>query len=301
MLSVLVLGTAIAVTAQEKKVTYKKEKLLVNDTVICIVDKKKKGFLEYDYLIANLEEKQLGKLEIVNIDMPVSGSTAYYALTFEGSSDLIQFNSSEFKQFSTGKLLVNTAETLAQIIGKYNLVSNNSISNEAVVELKKEFATNWGETYKTQLEKEKSCLQVIKGAAKSDVAVVPQVSLLRVDSVSKFTSVMIYEIKQNGVLVGVIKAKGSPKSVKEDDAEYDYSPGMMDLNFKSGGPMNYEIEDAGGCIVGRYIAEERMLGTWKDAVQTKSTDIKKYNKEGVKSRLAFMQAFANFLVQKRYL
>lgn len=301
ILSALLFVFAGVATAQEKNVSFKKEKLSVNDTAICIIEKKKKGFLEYDFEVKNLEEKQIGLLAPADVNTPISGTQTYYTLSFNGVDEKVQISAGEMKLFSTGKLLVNYSEALAQLIAKYNLVVNGAVNKQAFIQLKTDYGTNWAETYKAQAEREQGCLAALKNPAKSDAAKPVEVTLLRVDSVSKFTSVMIYEIKQEGKLLGTVKAKGSHKSVKTDDAEYDYSSGMLDLDLKGGGPMNYDFEDAEGCIIARYIAEEKMLGTWKDRLQTKSGDIKKYNKNGVNSRLSFIQAFANFLVQKRYL
>lgn len=300
-LSLLAVLVAAFVFGQEPAVKIKKEKLYVNDTAICIIDKKKKGMLsEPSFEIRSLDDKLLATAVYKSVDAPVSRTLYWYELTPEGGTDKIQLNYTDFSQY--GKKLFDTKdEAIGKMIARFGVIKNGAIVPEGWAALKAEHGNDYATEYIAKAGKEKVCMDQIKGAGKSDAAKPVLVSFVRTDTATKNTAHMIFDILQDNVKIGTIVASGFPKSVKEDDAEYDYSPGLASLDFKSGGPMNYEITNADGCILARYNGEERFLGTWKDGVQTKMGDLKKYNKDGVKSRLAYMQAIANFLVQRKYL
>lgn len=299
--SLALFATLLAFIAfsQETKVSVKKEKLYVNDNAICIIDKKKKGMLSIpSFEIKTLDEKPLGILKYNSISAPVSGTLAWYGLSFEGTTDTVQLVVNDFRAYDKSMLL-QYDEALGKIIHKYNLIKDNALNKEGLEQMKKDYPANYSSDYSTQAEKEKYCMNQLTAPAKSDAKMPVTVVHVSTAEVSKFTTVITYDIMQDGKKIGGIIAKGDPKGAKSEDSEYDYSPGILGLD--GGGPLNYDITNAEGCIVARYIGEEKTMGTWKDRVSVKAGELKKHNKEDIRSRLAYMQAIANYLVTKRYL
>jgi hypothetical protein len=286
--------------SQGPSVNVKKEKLYIDDNPICIIDKKKKGLLgNPSFEIKTLDEKPLGVMQYMSVTLPISGVVSWYKLTLEGVSDSVQFSiPGDFKNFNKSTFM-QYDEALGKIIATYELVKNNSANGEGLGKLKKEYAADYARTYSEQAEKEKYCQGQLTAPAKSDAAKTVTVVHTGTIEATKYTTVITYDITQDGQKIGSIVAKGSPKGAKQEDAEYDYSPGLLDLDGAS--PLDYEILTADGCVIARYLGTEKKMGTWKDRVEIKTGDLKKYNKNGVKSRLDYMTAIANYLVTKRYL
>ena len=295
----LLMGFALASFGQEAKVNLKKEKLYINENAVCRIEKKKNGFLSIaSFEVKTLDEKPLGLWQYQSVHTPMSGILSWYKLTFEGIDDSIQFISKDLMAFSKS-ILSGNDDALGKIIANYNLIKDNAIDKEAIAQLKKDFSTDHSKTYVAQLEKENFCKTQLTGPGQSDAALPAEVIFVSNTEVSKNTTVLAYDIMQNGKKIGTIIAKGSPKGAKQEDAEYDYSSGILDLDGAT--PLEYEFNNQEGCTLARYFSEEKLLKTWKDGVTIKSGDVKKHNKDGVKSRIAFMQAMVNYLVAKRYL
>jgi hypothetical protein len=285
--------------AQEKKVTLSKGKLMVDETPVCIIEKKKKGMLTpASFQLKSLDEKPIGFLQYNAVQSPISGQLAWYKLTFDGIEDSIQFMEKDFEQFSKAVFIQYDA-VLGKIIANYNLVKENAVDKEAFQKLKQEFINDYSKINTAKFDKETYCMKALQSPATSDPAAEATVVFISSTDVTKSTTVLKYDIIQNGKKIGAIEATGNPKSAKEEDAEYDYSSGIIGLD--GGGPLNYEFTNAEGCIIARYIGEQKAIGTWKDRVTLKSGDIKKYKKDGVNSRLHYMQAMVNYLLAKRYL
>lgn len=299
ILPYLLLSTII-LQAQEVKSNVKKGKLYINDTAVCLIEKMKKGFLaKNEFFIKSLTETEIGTMYNRELTGPVTGLKSWFVFSFKGTNDSVQLSMSEIKQLSSG-LLVDYAECIGKIIAKYRIIDNGVINSDAVKAFKQDYSKDYGVEYAAVVEKEKNC-----ASHKNDPALsIPEepviVSLRNIDTSGKLAT-MYYDVKQKETALGVIVVRGHIKSVSEEDAEYDYSSGMMNLNLKGGGPMYYEFNKADGCFIANYNPEEKILFTWKDGLNTKSTDLKKFNKDKINSRLAYLQAIANFLVQKRYL
>ncbi len=285
--------------AQDVKSNVKKGKLYVNDTAVCIIEKMKKGFLaKNEFFIKTLTETEIGTVFNRELTGPVTGLKSWFVFRF-GTEDSVQLSMNEVKQLSSG-LLVDYAECVGKIIAKYKIIENGTVNTSSVKAFKQDYTIDYGVEYAAVVEKEKTCATRKNEPALSIVGEPVSVSLRNIDTSGKLAT-MYYDVKQKETSVGVIVVRGHIKSVSEEDAEYDYSSGMMNLNLKGGGPMYYEFNKADGCFIANYNPEEKILFTWKDGTNTKSTDLKKFNKEKINSRLAYLQAIANFLIQKRYL
>jgi hypothetical protein len=299
MFLTLSMGLLMTASAQEKKVSLSKGKVMVDDTPICIIEKKKKStFTPASFQLKSLDEKPIGFLQYNALQSPISGQLAWYKLTFDGIEDSVQFMEKDIEQFSKA-VFIQYDGVLAKIIANYNLVKDNAVDKEAFQKLKQDFTNDYSKINSEKFEKETYCMKALQSPATSDPAAEATVVFVSSTDVTKHTTVLKYDVMQNGKKIGSIEATGSPKGAKEEDAEYDYSPGMLDLDGAS--PLNYEFTNAEGCIIARYIGEQKAIGTWKDRVTLKSGDIKKYKKDGVSSRLHYMQAMVNYLVAKRYL
>ncbi|WP_164972705.1 hypothetical protein [Lacibacter luteus] len=260
----------------------------------------KKGFLaKQEFFIKSLDEKEIGTVYNHDLTGPVTGLKSWFVFSFQGSTDSVQLSMSDVKQFNSG-LLVDYAECIGKVIAKYKILENGTINVAGVKAFKQDYAKDYGVEYAAVVEKEKTCATHKNDPALSISEEPVIVSLRNIDTSGKLAT-MYYDVKQKETAIGVIVVRGHIKSVSEEDAEYDYSSGMMNLNLKGGGPMYYEFNKADGCFIANYNPEEKILFTWKDGLNTKSTDLKKFNKEKINSRLAYLQAIANFLVQKRYL
>lgn len=288
------------VQAQELKSNVKKGKLYINDTAVCLIEKMKKGFLsKNEFFIKSLNENEIGTVFNRELTGPVTGLKSWFVFAFKGTDDSVQLSMSEVKQLNSG-LLVDYAECIGKIIAKYKIIENGIINSTAVKAFKQDYTKDYGVEYAAVVEKEKTCATHRNDPALSIAEEPVFVSLHTIDTSGKLAT-MYYDVKQKETTVGVIVVRGHIKSVSEEDAEYDYSSGMMNLNLKGGGPMYYEFNKADGCFIGNYNPEEKILFTWKDGLQTKAGDLKKFSKEKINSRLAYLQAIANFLIQKRYL
>lgn len=291
---------AFVIQAQDVKSNVKKGKLYINDTAVCLIEKMQKGFLaKKEFFIKSLDEKEIGTVYNRELTSPVTGLKSWFVFGFKGYDDSVQLAISEVQQLSSG-LLVDYTECIGKIVAKYKIIGSGGINADAIKAFKKDYSKDYWVEYAAVLAKENNC-----AAHKNDpVLSIPQepviVSLRNIDTSGK-QATMYYDVKQKETALGVIVVRGHIKSVSEEDAEYDYSDGMMNLNLKGGGPMYYEFNKADGCFLANYKPEEKLLFTWKDGLNTKSTDLKKFAKEKINSRLAYLQAIANFLVQKRYL
>lgn len=299
ILSYLLLS-AIILQAQEVKSNVKKGKLYINDTAVCLIEKMKKGFLaKNEFFIKSLTETEIGTIYNPELTGPVTGLKSWFVFGFKGTNDSVQLSMNEVKQFSSG-FLVDYAECIGKIIAQYRIIENGLINSAGVKAFKQDYSKDYGVEYAAVIEKENNCAANKNVPALSNPAEPVIVSLQKIDTSGKLAT-MYYNIKQNETQIGEIVVRGHIKSVSEEDAEYDYSDGMMNLNLKGGGPMYYEFNKADGCFLGSYNPEEKLLFTWKDGLKTKSADLKKFSTEKIRSRLAYLQAIANFLVQKRYL
>jgi predicted small secreted protein len=178
-------------------------------------------------------------------------------------------------------------------------VSNNSPNPDNLKKLKTDYPDNLPVILQEKTALEAVCVKHTHDPVKSKAGVLITVELVGTKEISKNQTELEYAFKQEGNVIGKLIAKGSAAGAKSEDAEYEYSSGIMDLD--GGSPLNYQIFNNEGCIVGRYFTEEKTLYLRKDNAQFKSGDIKKYYKGNIKARIDFVQAFANLLADKRFL
>jgi hypothetical protein len=285
----------------EPNISVKKETLYVNDSAVCRIDKKKKGFLEHTFEIQKLDKTVIGELKQASLSSPAS-SYGWSTLYFYTLNDSVQFSNDQFNKdfYKSKKLFIQRDDIIAHIIARYSLVKSEAWDPAAVAAIKKDYSADLYKDYNAAVEKENQCINTVKTAQPaSDAAKAVQAVLVRVDtSDNKKSGTMVYDLMQDGKKLATVTASGSMKSITTDDAEYDYSSGMLDLS--GGAPMNYVITLPEGCIVAKYSGEEKFLATWKDNQKHTAGEIKKTT-GGVNSRLSYMSAIGALLVKKRYL
>lgn len=288
------------VSFSQTNVKIKKDKLLVNDTAICIIEKKKNGLLKpASYEIRSLDEKLIGTLESKTLLSPLNNTIyGWYQLSFPALSQNIELERPQFNKFDASGLFPNEGDALAGLILKYNLFEQTAFNAPGVEKLKVDFPKELTTDYTNLVAKEKECIAAIQMRAKSDSLKNITITLEKLDSNSKEVNVT-YSIKQEERTIGSISAKGSVKGFKAEDAEYEYSAGILSLDGVT--PLNYEIKNPEGCTIARYFGEEKLINTWKDGLQHKIGEIKKYKTQDFKSRIDYLTAICSLLVKQRYM
>ncbi|MEQ1799894.1 MAG: hypothetical protein ABL872_18200, partial [Lacibacter sp.] len=214
----LLLFTSFAF-GQQMKINVKKEKLYINDTAICIIDKIKKGFLATpNFAIKSLDEKPLGMMENHVITGPITGQKTWFTIKLSGIEDSVLLSMPDVKKYNTSTL-VDYSESFGKIIAKYNLIKNNEVNPEGFKLLKEENNSNYAQEYTAIVSKEQMCASHKNDPASSNAAQSVTVVFIKTDTVSKSTATMYYDILQSDVKIGAIIVRGFLKSAKEEDAE----------------------------------------------------------------------------------
>lgn len=297
-------GLQLYSIAQEIKLSDNKFK--IDKKTIAQVNKKKQGFLkEPDFDLVDASEKLLIHCEVRQFKPPIypldkQDDMGWYVFQIPELSDSIQMRVKSLYGEVNVPLFGAKDETFAKFYYKLNLVNaDGSLNRQALDQFRTQYPENLSEYFRKIGEAQELCLKGIKTRVSRDTAsgvIVKETKRAEIDPGK--ISVIEYEIYQGGVLLGKVEAKGHPKVVADESAEYDYSPGIMNLG-KDYGVINYQFTNSNGCLMAIYLTEERQLFTYKDGIKTSKGIV--LNKSQPSKRFEFIGAIASYLVRARYL
>lgn len=301
-LTAWVLAMAIAGTSAAQTVNLKKDKVYVNDQPVCIINKKKNGFLQAaSYELKSLDEKTVAVLDLRTVLATQQTTYSWYLLRFPELNDSVEMETKALASHSKGGgLFVKTDEALAGLVAKYSLFENGAFSSTGLSRLKNDYSASVRAGYMERIAKEQVCNTAIFGRAKSDSLKVSAVTitLVKIDTAGKNVQAL-YSIRQGDRELGTIAAAGQLKSFRSESAEYDFSSGIMSLDGEM--PMDYVVLSPEGCTIAQYTGTEKTLVTAKDRVAHPFRTIRKFHPEELHTRVEFMDGIGKLLVTYRYL
>jgi hypothetical protein len=302
---VALLALLFLIPAAAQDVDVKKGKIVVDGNPVAAIDKKKKGFLEgAKYEVRNLQTDNL----LIVIDKqslsPVltPGDYRWHTLYLPTISDSIEMPSKNISDEAKISLLSGpTDETWAKIIVKYNLIKDGAINPEGVSKMKEKYADGLSKKFNAVIEAEKECMKQFNTLLPRDMSKPVLVTEAgRETSADGKTATIRYNITQGDVLIATAVASGGAKSLSKEDAEYDYSSGIMDLD--GGAPMSYSFYNTTNCLFASYKPDDKTVTTYKNKAVTGIRDFAaKDDRKAVNSRLTYIQAIARGLVAGKYL
>lgn len=303
-MTVLLAGLLMATGAfAQPAVKVKKDQVYVNDSAVCRIEKKKKGFLEPvpDFFVSTLDKQPVAVFAHQSAGTRPDGEpNTWFRVTFAGAPDTVEIETKQFYAFHKNALLPKGEEALAGIIAKYGFFQNGAFSPEGAARFKKDYPVAIGSTYLARVAHERACIASFNEPVKSDAKQLDAVTvqLLQVDTIGRDVRVT-YRVQQGETQLGTIIGEGTLKSFRSESAEFDFSGGIMNLDGET--PLAFEVLNNGGCAVARYTGSEKSLTTPKDKVAYRYSSIKKYGPGNFTTRVEYLQAMAKLLVAGRYL
>jgi hypothetical protein len=275
----------------------------MGDNKVAELKKKKKGLLGTPkFILENSAEKDLILIEpkLTDSDGPEKIPSGWYVVNRLEPQDSFLISREELDSYEKVKLFGSPTEALAKTIYDNKLLkADGTIDDAAFAAVKLKHPNMYGVINASNLAKNAACAAAIKVLTKRDVTKpIELVEIARTFTEEKKYAEIAYELKQDGIVIGKIFARGNLNGAKKEDSEYDYSPGILDLDFKSA-PLDYQFLNTGNCMVASYNSLEVTLTTKKDALATKRGAVVKggpaYN-----DRLSFIKTICEFLVKKGY-
>jgi hypothetical protein len=299
ILALLFLSPALA-----QDVDVKKGKIVVDGKPIAAIDKKKKGFLDGSkYIISHSETGA----ELIVIDKQSLTPTLYpgdyrwNTLYLPTMNDSIEVPGKSIGEEVKIPLFGPNDESWAKLVVKYNLIKDGAINPEGVAKMKEKYPDGLSKKLIAAIESEKECLKQLNAQLPRDLTKpVTVAETARETSADGKTGTIRYNIMQGDVLLGTVVATGGAKSLGKEDAEYDYSSGILDLD--GGAPLSYAIYNTTNCLLANYDPEKKSVYTFKNKTATGIRDLaSKDDRKAVNSRLTYILAIARGLVANKYL
>lgn len=302
LLNSLFIGFAFVCKAQDT-IILKGNDFTLGEEKIAELKKKKKGLLSTPkFILENKSEKQLIIIEPV---MPATTGpetlpSTWYVFNCIEPKDSFLVSKDELAFYEKAKFFGAPTDALAKVINENHILkADGTIDSKAFETAKVKHPNFYGQIDANNRIKNAECLTALAILIKRDITKSVEITeTARNFNEEKKYAEITYEIKQDNAVIGKMIAKGNLVGAKKDDSEYDYSAGIMDLDFKSA-PLDYYFYNTTGCRVATLYTQDASFYTVKDAVTVKRGVVTKGG-SSYNSRLTFIKTISEYLVKKGY-